>query len=395
MDVQEQDASTQDSSEFPELAIPDDDESISLGCPDQIEIPSTAAIPHSKIAWSIPVEIIFDKNEKSGIDEALSKGKFSIIFDKEAAGSALKSNKRKHKGTSTLHICQVCNKEFKEKRPFIRHQLSHSTEKAHSCKECKKSFKHLWTLTKHVKMKHSCELSASEPSSQSSPELDSPEEDEPKENVKSNCGGQIHNCSKCDKKFPYASHLALHLKTHDGIKDLSCPEPDCGKKFKSSSHLNDHIRGHSKGFICHICQGGYRSRSALQYHITKAHTEPPPPSDQLKQCYCCDLCGKVFADKRALHAHSLAHKVRPGIHPEQTLKKVRGAAKLQINEGDTPGDLTNFVIPFEKVGKTTWYHCTTCGRRFYSAPSIMSHIYATHNKDLTTVTMCEKEFTDY
>lgn len=91
----------------------------------------------------------------------LTTGKFSIIFDKEAAGigSALKSNKRKHKGTSTLHICQVCNKEFKDKKRFIRHKLSHSTEKAHSCKECKKSFKHLWTLTKHVKMKHSCELS--------------------------------------------------------------------------------------------------------------------------------------------------------------------------------------------------------------------------------------------
>lgn len=53
------------------------------------------------------------------------------------------------------------------------------------------------------------------------------------------------------------------------------------------------------------------------------------------------------------------------------------------------------IIACYQVGKTTWYHCTTCGRRFYSAPSIMSHIYATHNKDLTTVTMCEKEFTDY
>ena len=26
------------------------------------------------------------------------------------------------------------------------------------------------------------------------------------------------------------------------------------------------------------------------------------------------------------------------------------------------------IIACYQVGKTTWYHCTTCGRRFYSCP---------------------------
>lgn len=77
MDALDHDVSTQESSEFPELAI-SEDESVAEGFMEPTDIPSTAAIPHSKIAWSIPVEIIFDKNEKSGIDEALSKGNASF-----------------------------------------------------------------------------------------------------------------------------------------------------------------------------------------------------------------------------------------------------------------------------------------------------------------------------
>lgn len=54
----------------------------------------------------------------------------------------------------TLHICEICNKEFASPYNLRRHQLTHTDEKPYQCEVCNRQFKEKSSLTKHIKRKH-------------------------------------------------------------------------------------------------------------------------------------------------------------------------------------------------------------------------------------------------
>ena len=84
-----------------------------------------------------------------------------------------------------------------------------------------------------------------------------PDTDEPKE-----------TCSICGHEFP-ASHMAFHMKVHEGQKPYSCPI--CGKRFGYKNNMKSHIKLHAgiKPYQCSICGAKFTRGSTLRRHARR------------------------------------------------------------------------------------------------------------------------------
>ncbi|KAL5259770.1 hypothetical protein ACHWQZ_G010018 [Mnemiopsis leidyi] len=328
-------------------------------------------------AWSIPVQILIDQYESTKYNDALCLGNFSFVLQpdespqppvdhpstttvKTVRKEAKKHKSQKTRGTSTLHFCGKCSKEFSSKTRFIRHLKSHSDEKAFQCHLCDRSYKHSWLRDKHVKMKHTEHMPPCDRSGK----------------VK---GGKIHLCEICHEKFPYWNAYLHHVKTHNGVKDLHCSKDGCNKSFKTVSQLNDHIKGHDNAFLCEICNKAYRSRSALKFHLQKHQNNVIE--------FKCSVCQQVFASEKALKMHNRSHSrnKKPGfekyLHCDRSLRDVTELDK--ISSSNMAGQESNIIS--EKVDNHQWFRCRLCPNfRSSSLSTVMSHVCMTHSLETVT-----------
>lgn len=75
-------------------------------------------------------------------------------------------------------------------------------------------------------------------------------------------------CSICGHEFP-ASHMAFHMKVHEGQKPYSCPI--CGKRFGYKNNMKSHIKLHAgiKPYQCSICGAKFTRGSTLRRHARR------------------------------------------------------------------------------------------------------------------------------
>lgn len=88
--------------------------------------------------------------------------------------------------------------------------------------------------------------------------------------------------------------LAMHERTHTGIKPLECEH--CGKRFSESSNLSKHRRMHqeekaNKSYKCDIagCDKAFVRFASLKNHMKEAHAvtdrgESTTPETGLENC---------------------------------------------------------------------------------------------------------------
>ncbi|XP_075158962.1 uncharacterized protein LOC142232133 isoform X2 [Haematobia irritans] len=141
-----------------------------------------------------------------------------------------------HKDAS-LHVCDICGKNFKCKDSFKRHYQVHQgivepavqcsickswlknqhslrihrfvhEEHPNSCTVCGKLFKTRHTLRRHMTYWHELERNL--------------------------------QCTYCDKVFRQKRNLDEHLATHTGAQLYTCPH--CGKESRSKSNMYVHIK---------------------------------------------------------------------------------------------------------------------------------------------------------
>ena len=89
-------------------------------------------------------------------------------------------------------------------------------------------------------------------------------------------GGLRYPCVQCFKKFPAASHLKVHTRTHSGEKPFVCQE--CSKSFSQEGNLKIHMRTHSgeKTFVCKECSKSFSQAEDLKNHMTSTASEKDP-----------------------------------------------------------------------------------------------------------------------
>ena len=152
--------------------------------------------------------------------------------------------------------CSKCEKSFKTKQIFRKHQLVHSSSKQFSCKKCSYATNRKQHLKEHLLDKHS---------------------NFPEELLKP------HGCEVCGFRFKCSNHLIRHLKVHnrDSIK----------------SYL----------YKCEYCDASFTEKYNLRAHIDIKHKQKPPK-------HICGVCNRRFHGKRDLERHAVIHQSDPVLH---------------------------------------------------------------------------------
>lgn len=109
-----------------------------------------------------------------------------------------------------------------------------------------------------------------------------------------------YKCELCEKTFPFASGLRIHMMAHTGRLPYSCKT--CGKRFAYLESVKLHMRVHTgeRPFTCDVCGKSFAYRHNHDDHY-RTHMGDKP--------YKCDRCDSSFAWKSALHRHHKTHSL--------------------------------------------------------------------------------------
>ena len=152
-----------------------------------------------------------------------------------------------------------------------------------------------------------------------------------------------YECSNCGKAFLRASHLATHMRTHNGDKPHKCNQ--CNKAFAQSSNLRTHMRTHTgeKPYTCSNCSKSFADPSALSAHkrihtgermhkcgdcqktfLRATHLTTHTRTHSGEKPHKCNVCTKAFAQSSNLSTHMRTHAA-PGSDGKQgvNLKRKR------------------------------------------------------------------------
>ncbi|XP_033725069.1 LOW QUALITY PROTEIN: zinc finger protein Xfin-like [Pecten maximus] len=142
-------------------------------------------------------------------------------------------------------VCEICHKQFMNKRSFYRHVRLHTGEQLCKCEICGKGFTGVFGLRRHM-VGHS--------------------------------GDKPHKCEFCGKGFIEKQHLESHRRIHTGEKPFKCDF--CGKRFTQYGTLHRHKRTHTKEkpYGCPHCPKRFGENRQLTHHL-KVHN----PGGEVKE----------------------------------------------------------------------------------------------------------------
>ncbi|KAH1010275.1 gastrula zinc finger protein XlCGF8.2DB [Dendroctonus ponderosae] len=165
--------------------------------------------------------------------------------------------KGKHKHTLVNHIkrhqghyafsCEICGHGLISKTALISHMEIHAGIPKYECEFCHKKFTVKRYLDVHRSLNHKKELFGIE---------------------------QSFQCEICGRNFSFQKSLVRHLSSiHDIGKDRTVDCPVCNKKIVNNHNLKKHMRVHTG-----------------------------------EKLFCCDVCGKAFAERKYLQKHQGGHE---------------------------------------------------------------------------------------
>ena len=138
--------------------------------------------------------------------------------------------------TATEHICNICQKQYKNRKTLQQHQNIHTGK--HKCQKCNAPFMSMSKLKSHYRDPNNC-LTIQEIRSWKNviankfSENDARKEKEPQPEVGKNC----FQCPECPNQYNKKNSLMVHRVMHTG--KYKCQK--CKETFQSRSKLKKHI----------------------------------------------------------------------------------------------------------------------------------------------------------
>ena len=225
-------------------------------------------------------------------------------------------------GTTEVLQCEWCEKAFSEKGILKRHITKKHTERLLKCERCEVKFAMEEDLTKHVKVKH-----------------------------------KPIKCSECPKTFKTMTGFKLHKSGY---------HKDAIPQTKGETPISEVVS------TCSFCHESFHSKRKLSDHRLEAHGIKPFDIN------ACAVCGKAFATKHNLLAHSTTHS---NVHQFLCAfcdKSFKRAGHLK--------DHLDLHSPEPK------YECNVCGKKITTKSNLSSHMYAHKTVREYTCEYCGKAF---
>ncbi|KAJ8704903.1 hypothetical protein PYW08_012223 [Mythimna loreyi] len=215
-------------------------------------------------------------------------------------------------GIQEGYTCRECGFTTTSNRSYRYHMDKH--KKKQSCDICGNMFVnsnglkvHMYTVHKQSSRVYKCEQCNKSYRSRSGLEAH-----------QRSAHGTIDTrafCVVCKTHYSTAQGLQHHLNTHsrhvsESDKRFICDE--CGAKFVTKSNLQVHINWeHFKinTHRCTKCTKIFKSRNALNRHITYVHNKKRPPRNKI-----CDYCGRAFTTQTILQSHIRTHTGERPLH---------------------------------------------------------------------------------
>ncbi|GBM83663.1 Zinc finger protein 614 [Araneus ventricosus] len=164
-------------------------------------------------------------------------------------------------GKGKRFVCDVCGKDFDNKRTRKVLHRTHTGEKPFVCPTCDKRFAQQGNLTTHLRT-HTRE--------------------------------KPFVCVICGKGFTQKVHFDRHYRTHTGEKLFVCDI--CGKEFTRKENFVTHYRRHTgeRSFLSDDRGNGFSDRRNLTEHV---------PTHEGGKRFKCGVCGETFSSNDYRNRH--------------------------------------------------------------------------------------------
>ena len=110
-----------------------------------------------------------------------------------------------------------------------------------------------------------------------------------------NHGNQAYKCDKCLKMFVYKSKLRQHRRSHIKQKLYQCCHGKCRKEYRHPQDLARHVLTHTDWFFeCDLCEKMFKQKRLLRRHEA-IHSNTSR--------HFCQRCSKGFVHNNQLYRH--------------------------------------------------------------------------------------------